>query len=299
MTRATFGVSASCFAANMAVKQNALDFAEEFPLAAKVVRDSFYVDDGLAGAEDVVSAITLQRQLQDLFTSGCFLLRKWNSSNPRVLQAIFPDLREQKEIHPISGSEPNYTTTLGLEWNTASDAFHLTVAKQPPSETMTKRALVSDVAKLFDVLGWFAPATISMKILLQRVWEERVGWDDVVPEAIQESWHQWRSELHIIAAKSIPRCYFPMFTPWKSMVSTTHLRMPTLASCTSELLGLMVPFTRPSLCPRPRSLLSGGSPFPGWSSAVPRYSQDSWTTSGTSFRCLWQMCLRGQIAPSF
>ena len=35
MTRVTFGVSASSFAANMAVKQNALDFAAEFPEAAK------------------------------------------------------------------------------------------------------------------------------------------------------------------------------------------------------------------------------------------------------------------------
>jgi len=41
MTRVTFGVSASSFAANMAVKQNALDFATEFPNAAKVVDESF------------------------------------------------------------------------------------------------------------------------------------------------------------------------------------------------------------------------------------------------------------------
>ena len=44
MTRVTFGVSASSFAANMAVKQNATDHASEFPNAAKVVERSFYVD---------------------------------------------------------------------------------------------------------------------------------------------------------------------------------------------------------------------------------------------------------------
>ena len=37
MTRATFGVSSSAFVANMAVKQNALDYAEEFPMASKAV----------------------------------------------------------------------------------------------------------------------------------------------------------------------------------------------------------------------------------------------------------------------
>ena len=45
MMRVTFGVSASLFAANMAIKQNALDFAAEFPSAARVVDLSFYVDD--------------------------------------------------------------------------------------------------------------------------------------------------------------------------------------------------------------------------------------------------------------
>jgi hypothetical protein len=45
MTRVTFGVSASSFAANMAVKQNATEYAQEFPLAADVIRKCFYVDD--------------------------------------------------------------------------------------------------------------------------------------------------------------------------------------------------------------------------------------------------------------
>ena len=63
MTRVTFGVAASSFAANMSIKQNALDFAHEFPLAAKVVDESFYVDDCLTGADTVEEAIELQTQL--------------------------------------------------------------------------------------------------------------------------------------------------------------------------------------------------------------------------------------------
>ena len=52
MTRVTFGVSASSFAANMAVKQNALDYAHDYPMAAEVVHKSFYVNDCLTGAAD-------------------------------------------------------------------------------------------------------------------------------------------------------------------------------------------------------------------------------------------------------
>ena len=41
MTRLTFGVSSLSFIANMAIKQNAVDIAHEYPLAAEAVH---YVD---------------------------------------------------------------------------------------------------------------------------------------------------------------------------------------------------------------------------------------------------------------
>jgi hypothetical protein len=66
--------------------------------------------------------------------------------------------------------------------------------------------LVSDVVKVFDVLGWFAPATVRMKILLQRLWEQKSDWDDPVPAGIGELWTRWRKELPTLASKSI---HFP------------------------------------------------------------------------------------------
>ena len=98
MTRVTFGVSASSFAANMAVKQNALDFATEFPNAAKVVDKSFYVDDCLTGANSITEAVTLQTQLHSLFSKGGFLLRKWNSSEVEVLKHIPSHLKDAPTI---------------------------------------------------------------------------------------------------------------------------------------------------------------------------------------------------------
>ena len=86
MTRVTFGVSASSFAANMSVRKNAADLAHKYPLTAKAVDESFYVDDGLTGADSTKEVIELQKQLQDLFSQGGFLLHKWNSTDPAVLQ---------------------------------------------------------------------------------------------------------------------------------------------------------------------------------------------------------------------
>ncbi len=60
----------------------------------------------------------------------------------------------------------------------------MTVADLPPIDIMTKRALVSDLAKTFDVLGWYSPTIVKAKIFLQQLWLEKVDWDDPVPDAI-------------------------------------------------------------------------------------------------------------------
>ena len=69
----------------MAVKQNAIACATEYPLAVSAVHTLFYVDDGLCGADSPQEAIELQVQLLELFSRGGFLLRKWRSSEPTVL----------------------------------------------------------------------------------------------------------------------------------------------------------------------------------------------------------------------
>lgn len=67
--------------------------------------------------------------------------------------------------------------------------------------------LVSDIARTFDVLGWFSPAVIKVTILLQRLREEEINWDNPAPSSIPDAWHKWKSKLPCILSKAIPRCY--------------------------------------------------------------------------------------------
>ena len=205
MTRVTFGVAASSFIANMCVKQNAMNLAKEFPLAAT---ESFYVDDGLTGADNVETAIKLQKELHQLFSRGGFLLHKWNSNDPAVLQHIKPELRDVRDTHSIAEVKGS-TKTLGLQWETDADQFHVTISQIQPVKNITKRNLISDIARIFDVLGWFSPAVIKVKILFQRLWERKIDWDDPVPLSIQNTWEKWRCELPQLVEKTFPRCYYP------------------------------------------------------------------------------------------
>ena len=56
-----------------------------------------------------------------------------------------------------------------------------------------------------------------MKILLQRVWERKIEWDDPVPQDIQETLKQWKSELDILTNIHIPRYYYSKITKTTSI----------------------------------------------------------------------------------
>ena len=101
------------------------------------------------------------------------------------------DLRDSQATVILSDSG-QYTKTLGIEWNVSRDHFRVNVTELPPIQCMTKRSLVSDIAKTFDALGWYSPTIVKAKILLQMLWLEGVNWDDCVPNAILEEWSKWR-----------------------------------------------------------------------------------------------------------
>lgn len=63
--------------------------------------------------------------------------------------------------------------------------------KLRPELVSTKRSLLSEIAKLFDPLGWSAPVLISMNILLQQLWLAGLSWDNPLPNLIQTTWNEF------------------------------------------------------------------------------------------------------------
>ena len=187
---------------NTAVKQNTINFANLYHKAASVVPTSFYVDDGLI-CEDSDEQAT---NLQALFSQGGVLLWKRMSSEPAVLQHHEPRLFGKLPRMYITESLV-FTKVLGIELDFQRDIFCLTIGKTPLIKTLTKKALVSEVSKIhvYDVLGyWYSPTIIKSKILLQHLWEARIGWDKLVLSRIYHYWAKWGHELLILRGHLIP-----------------------------------------------------------------------------------------------
>ncbi|CAK9801687.1 hypothetical protein ANTQUA_LOCUS2964 [Anthophora quadrimaculata] len=177
----TYGVACAPYLALRVLQQLTLDEGHEFPLAAEVLRSNIYVDDVLFGSDDVDSLKQVRSQLISLLTQGGFTLRKWASNLPPLLTDIDSSaliLADNKIL-----ASDDHVKILGLCWNPIRDEFNFTVSSFN-SPAVTKRSILSIIARLCDPLGWATPVIIKVKVLIQSLWKSHVGWDDPLAQPV-------------------------------------------------------------------------------------------------------------------
>ena len=79
-------------------------------------------------------------------------------------------------------------------WNPKFDVFHFKVKQIEetiPAKALTKRQVLSDMAKNFDPLGWVSPISIKLKSLMQEIWVAKLDWDDNLPDNLAENFLEW------------------------------------------------------------------------------------------------------------
>lgn len=129
---------------------------------------------------------------------GGFQIRKWSSNHKEVTDCLQEGARE------LGHSIESTLKTLGVLWCPKLDHLSIKVALTS-NQVSTKRTLLSEVAKLFDPLGWIAPAIIAMKILLQKLWLAGLSWDETLPNSIQHVWDEFYFQLPAIEHIRIDR----------------------------------------------------------------------------------------------
>ena len=208
MARVTFGVASSPYLAVRTLQQTAVDFGQGCPESAYHIKQSFSVDDLLAGADSVKGAVALQKEISHVLTQGGFSLRKFRSNSAKVLKEIPSDLVEpmpKKEL--VDCHSGAYPKALGVRWDSEKATMSVEIHCQGKF-TPTKRGILSDISKTFDVLGWITPVILPMKILMQQMWDPEVKWDDPLPEDLRVKHQNWRDELPLLDEIELGRCYY-------------------------------------------------------------------------------------------
>ncbi|XP_055701775.1 uncharacterized protein LOC129801041 [Phlebotomus papatasi] len=190
LSTVTYGTASAPFLATRCLQQLVTDEGQHFPCAAPVVERDFYVDDLLTGTSDVESAQLLRQELISMLQRGGFSLKKWSSNSSEIMSRI-PQEDHEKSSSLSMGEES--VKTLGLHWTPNSDCFRFTTTDFHSS--ITKRTILSDMAKMFDPLGLLAPVTISAKILMQSLWKIQTDWDSTLDAEVCEKWLDYQNSV--------------------------------------------------------------------------------------------------------
>ena len=180
-----FGTTSSPCCSNKALRQTAYDHEDKYSReVAETVRHNFYVDELLKSIQTTNQATTLAVKLIAMLNEGGFRLTKFQALPSQ--ERANPTLNLELDRLPIN-------RTLSLHWDAERDVFCFkTVSTDKPA---TKRRILSTISSLFAPLGFLSPYVLPVKVLIQDLWKEKVGWDDEIQDHHRKIWQQWTHSL--------------------------------------------------------------------------------------------------------
>ncbi|XP_063629950.1 uncharacterized protein LOC134801340 [Cydia splendana] len=186
LLRVTFGTASAPYLAVKTLQRVAEEEGKHHPVAAKTIKEDFYMDDLMSGQDNTEDAVDVAKNIAIILKNGGFDLQKWSSNSTSFLKQFPPDERNSNVNMDINLD--GTVRALGISWNMGEHSFQYKLELPQPPITITKRNILAETQKLFDPLGWLAPSIIQAKMLIQQLWLHRSSWDDEVEPEIKEEW---------------------------------------------------------------------------------------------------------------
>ncbi|XP_033228509.1 uncharacterized protein LOC117180229 [Belonocnema kinseyi] len=115
---------------------------------------------------------------------------------------VTPEQRPLQRI--LWRPDPNQTSKRSLKWLAHSD--HLTYSVTvSDNNKITKRQILSDISLIFDPLGLLGPCIILAQIQLQKLWLEKLSWDESLLAEVHSQWTEYRNQLPTLNSIKVPR----------------------------------------------------------------------------------------------
>lgn len=222
-----YGLAASPYLAVKALLEGAAEHESVYPLAVHAIKNDFYVDDCVTGAETERQAIELAREIQMILKKSGFILDKWRSNSLKILKEF-----GSKDMSPILFEDLEQTSILGVKWQPNSDHYTFKVNKGSVTDKMTKRIILSKISQLFDPNGYVAPTVVLGKMLMQQIWATKLNWDDAVPQHILNQWNSFWARISNLENVKIPR--------WIGMATGVKLQLHGFADSSIQAYGCSI-----------------------------------------------------------
>lgn len=196
LNRVTFGLAPSSFLATNVLNYIAKKFSKQFPEATRIILSCFYVDDFVFSFDDLKIGRKIRDEIRFILMQIGFPMRKWSSNHPELLSNL-----PASDVEAV-GDGAAILKTLGIAYDARSDNI-LFAAKSFAEVPKIKTELISEVASIYDPIGWISPVVVTAKLHMKMT--RKLKWKEALPSEVKESWCTFRAELPALSKLSIPR----------------------------------------------------------------------------------------------
>ena len=164
----TFGDKPAPAMAQIALQKTAEEGEIINPEAAQTIKENTYIDDILDSVNNVDKAKKLTNDIDIILANGGFNVKGWRSNKD-----LENGQAEKNEIKvPQSKTEAK---VLGVEWNCEMDVLKYKVEIEDEKSCvadLSKRKILSQIARIYDPIGFASPFLVRAKISLQELWRK-------------------------------------------------------------------------------------------------------------------------------
>ena len=203
----TFGDRPAPAMAQIALQKMAEEGEIVNPEAAQAIRKNTYMDDRQQ-VDNIEKANKLTNDIDVILANGGFNVKGWQSN--KILENGQAKKNEIKV--PQSKTEAK---VLDVAWNCEMDVLKYKVEIENGKSCvadLSKRQILSQIASIYDPIGFAFPFLVRAKISLQELWKEGVDWDDKLAPIVQQKWSAYFQEMKQLNGVFFGRCILPQVT---------------------------------------------------------------------------------------
>ncbi|OXA52865.1 Pro-Pol polyprotein [Folsomia candida] len=235
--RVVFGVNCSPFLLAAVVDMHLSSIVDGRQEEALKLMGALYVDNCVTSVDSVDEYEAFKVTSTKIMEEAKIELRQWECSVVRVPGVCSPAMRgcglgDGNTDTPQESRILPTTMVLGLIWDKYEDTLSCDIKMDNLPDKLTKRSVLSMVHKVYDPIGFSCPALIKPKMLLQKAWERKTGWDEPLPMEEAKEFKKWCEELPHLKSIHLPR--------FMKLESTRVLQMHVFCDASQDAYAAVV-----------------------------------------------------------
>ena len=94
---------------------------------------------------------------------------------------------------------------MGIIWKIKGDTLKVDLVQK--TFLPTKSGVLSQLSKIFDLLGHLNPCILELKLVVQELWWQKIEWDSIMPKDLLDQFNKFENGFIYLEDIEINRYY--------------------------------------------------------------------------------------------